>query len=112
MFKLMDKKINTILPKLFLLNWPYNYSFYQFHIFSIIYNLFCGIEIWVDIKFMPKLLWADFVMSRNADRSANSNWLWGEKSQIDFNKNTYLQADRENFLRFAHRFNMFKPATR
>ena len=47
-----------------------------------------------------------------ADRSANSNWLWGEKSQIDFNKNTYLQADRENFLRFAHRFNMFKPATR
>ena len=71
MFKLMDKKVIAILPKLFLLNWPYESSFYQFHIFSIIYNLFCGIEILVDIKFIgrncygPKLTWADFVMSRN-----------------------------------------------
>ena len=32
-----------------------------------------------------------------ADKSANSNWLWGEKSQIDLKKNRYLQADRENF---------------
>ena len=36
-------------------------------------------------------------VSMDPDKSANSNWLWGEKSQIDFNKNRYLQADRENF---------------
>ena len=89
------------------------------YIFNNIQFLLRHWNLQVDIKFIgrncywPILLWAEMtrnilplnncqrwrinVRCRSADKSANSNWLWGEKSQIDFNKNRYLQADREKF---------------
>ena len=32
---------------------------------NLIYNLFCGVEIRVDIIYGRKLLWADFVIGQN-----------------------------------------------
>ena len=38
------------------------YNSYQFYIYSIAHNLFCGVDIWVDKIYGPKLLWAENVM--------------------------------------------------
>ena len=124
----MNKKLIAILRKLFLLNWPYLTitrlyqaarqllkthldNFYQFHIFSIIYNLFCGIEIWVDIEFIggncygPNVTCADFVMSRNDPEpliGVRTRTGFGEKSQRSISTKTATYRPIERIFKDLH----------